>query len=182
MKGHRKLEKDPEKEMNFSTVPWYLQTEHFFQVTLRAQIVIFPKIREVWIKHKNSFTAICVCVCVLIFSLLVKLFSSLSWGSQVLPVLYFSHLIITADITLASPQDCPLHVPQHQQTDWPYLVDFKSFFFSLALKTVFFSYFLFFPHYGFLPKYIQHLLIHSSTFSTGPPQTLIQKLHSLSEA
>lgn len=47
MKGHRKLEKDPEKEMNFSTVAWYLQTEHFFQVTLRAQIVIFPKIREV---------------------------------------------------------------------------------------------------------------------------------------
>lgn len=30
MKGHRKLEKVQEKDMNFSTVPWYLQTEHFF--------------------------------------------------------------------------------------------------------------------------------------------------------
>lgn len=64
MKGHRKLEKVQEKDMNFFTVPWYLQTEHFFQVTLRTQIVTFPKIKEVRIKHKTSFTAICVCECV----------------------------------------------------------------------------------------------------------------------
>lgn len=82
MKVHRKLEKDQEKDMNFFIAPWYLQTEDFFQVTLRAQIDIFPEIKEVRIKNKNSFTAVCVCVsmfvCVLIFSLLVKLFSSLS--------------------------------------------------------------------------------------------------------